>query len=265
MIEYALKDIDDNEFNLNDNVVFGTVALNSLTSDVDPFVWENKIVEKSSLPGSVKLGKSRLQSRTLTFHYTRAVGSDSDAFREDENTLLMWLDKAVYLLDKTNLLQIPISAETHDILYDLGGHKISGGGTFTVFLLDPFWEAVTAQTDVTVVPAAQTDIALDNDGFLKAPPVFTLVATAATNSVQLSVVETNEGLEILDSVFGTTGFTQMDIDCNAGTVLIGDLDRRNQITAGTGFFQFPVGSFTLRVTPAVQITVTTDWKERYYL
>jgi hypothetical protein len=266
MIQYALQDADGNELNLATSAEFSSIFKNSLTFDSEDFSWENKLAERSALPGAVKLGDTRLERRELVFNYTTAVGEDSDAYRQDENTLLLWLNKTEYLVDKSNSIQTRVVIVSHEPSYDSGGHKMSGEGQFVLLMLDPFWEDITATTDSESIAAAtETDIALSNDGFLDVPPIFTLIASSAVTSIEISVVETNQGIEILDDLFGNPGFTQMDIDMKAGTVTIGELDRRNKITAGTGFFQFPVGSFTLRVETSAAVDLDTDWNERYYL
>jgi hypothetical protein len=265
MIQYALKDADGNELNLATDAEFDAIAQNSLTSTSDDFSWENRIVEKSYLSGSIKLGVSRLATRDLTFEYSRAVGEDEDAYRNDENTLMLWLNKVVYLVDKSNSLQVRVAVSSHTPSYESGAHKISGDGEFTFILLDPFWENVTADTHAESLSSGTTNIALSNDGFLQVPAIFEMIATVAVTSIQLYVVETNEGIEILDDVFGNSGFTQMVLDCKEGTLTIEDLDRRNKITVGTGFFDFPVGSFTLRCVLSAALDISIDWNERTFI
>ena len=64
MIEYALKDIDDNEYVLNDAAIVKP-ARGSLSIDSDNFSFQNKIVESSALHGAVKLGKTRIDTIRL--------------------------------------------------------------------------------------------------------------------------------------------------------------------------------------------------------
>ncbi|GAG76915.1 unnamed protein product, partial [marine sediment metagenome] len=64
MIEYALKDKDDNLYELNDADIVQP-AKGSLSLGDDVFTFENKIVENSSLHGAVKLGKTRIASREM--------------------------------------------------------------------------------------------------------------------------------------------------------------------------------------------------------
>jgi hypothetical protein len=267
MIEYALADIDGNELELTEELTFDTISKKSLTSDMDSFSWENRIVERSSLPGAIKLGNSRLENRSVRFSYTRAVGEDEASLRADENLFLQWLNKVVYLLDNTNLLRIKVAPESHDSAYDPGAHKISTEGEFTLRMLDPFWETITASSDITAAPGSgTTNVVLNNTGSLVVPPIITFTATTPEPSIQAFMVATDEGVEIKDDVFGTPGFDTLILDCVEGTLLLGELDRRNKITPGTGFFNLPLGSNTLRFILSVGLDeIKVEWRRRYYI
>jgi len=57
----------------------------------------------------------------------------------------------------------------------------------------------------------------------------------------------------------------MILDCEKGTLKIGDLNRIASIAGGTGFFSFPVGVSTLKVTPSAACDVNIKWREREYV
>ena len=265
MIQYALKDADGNTFNMSTDTGFDVVARNSLTSSVDNFAWDVRVAERSALEGDVKLGESRIRSREITFDYTRAVGEDSAAYIEDENTLLLWLNKTELLVDVTNNREIKCTVLSFESAYDDGGHKISGSGSFSLLLLNPFWEDISPQNITQTILVIETDIPVTNNGFLDVPFIITITATSACPFFQLSCVETNEGIEVADDIFGTAAFEEMVINMEEGTIVINDLDRRNKITPGTGFFRFPVGSSTLRVDTVTQFDIDVNWYERSFI
>jgi hypothetical protein len=110
------------------------------------------------------------------------------------------------------------------------------------------------------------NIQILNSGFRKAPPVITLTASAAVTSLQVYVDEIKEGIQIDDSIFGTPGYTEMIIDCEQGTLKIGDLDRSSSILPGTGFFNIPVGLSTLKIiATGGTVIADIDMKTRRYI
>lgn len=265
MIEYALQDIDGNEYELNNDAGIDTVAKNSLTSLSDDFVWDQRIEQRSFLHGAVKLGKDRIAARSITFDYTRAVGEDSSAYRLAENTLMLWLNKTVYLIDKTNNLRVKIAVKNHTPQYDEGGHKISGTGSFNIILLDPFWEATVQDTYNDTLSSGENSFTLNNEGYLTSPPTITLTAGSAVTEIEIYVDETRDGIEISEDLLGTPGFEVAIIDCKEGTYFIEDIDRRNKLTEGTGFFELPVGLSNIFVTLDAGLDIQIDWRKRYFI
>lgn len=271
MIEYALRDEDGNELALNDTATISQPAAGSLTYGADLFTFENEIIANSALPGSVKLGKTRVESRQITLTFSRALGTDvlagenSDLFRAAENELLEFLFKAIELRDNTNNLKVPIAIIDYNITYDEGGHKVSADVSLTLELLEPFWSEITETNYNQSISIGTTRISLTNDGKLKVPPYITLVATDPVTEIQLYIEETKEGIQLDENVFGQAGFGTLIIDCINGLVSIGDLDRTISILPGTGFFTIPVGSSTLVIVTDEVFDFDMDFYERFYI
>ena len=267
MIEYALKDIDDNEYVLNDAAIVEP-ARGSLTIDSEGFAFENKVVESSSLHGAVKLGKTRIMSREIGLRFSRALGEAAvgvAAYRAAENALIAALYSAVYLVDKTHGMQTPIAISDYNLDYGPGAHKLSSDNEIAIQLLKPFWEETTASNEGVDLAIDLNEIAITNAGSVEVPPVLTFTTVVPVTQIQIYVDETKEGIQIEDDLFGEVGYFTMIADCKEGTLAIGTLDRVNSILAGTGFFRFPVGASTLIILPDGACHVEIDWHERYYL
>lgn len=264
-IEYALTDINNNILlNLNDDIIFQP-AKGSLTFEKEKFVFENKIVESSSLHGAVKLGKTRIGSREITLNFSQALGENVSNFRFAENSLLDALYKAIYLIDKINEMRIPIAILNYNLDYDKGAHKASSDNEISIRLLKPFWEKTTPINRTESLIIDINEIEINNLGSVEVPPIITFEAIVAVAQIQMYIDETKEGIQINDALFGTIEYQTLIIDCKNGTVKIGDLDRTNNILTGTGYFQFPIGVFTLKIIPTTACDITIEWNERYYL
>ena len=264
MIEYQLKDANDNTYSLNGTLVSGSLK-KSWTQESDVFDFDNKIVDRSFLPGASLIGEKRLMSREFSMTLTRAEATET-AYKAASNELLYWLGKTKYLVDVTNSLEIEITVNSMEIAYDKGALKYSSDDHFSFTALTPYWRELS-DTSVNDTAVADTikEQAVTNNGFLNAYPVITLVATIATDDVQIYMSGNNTGIQIQDSAFGTAGNLTMIIDCGQGTVTINDLDRNTNIVSGTGFFELPVGADTVNILSSETITYTIEWKERHFL
>ena len=264
MIEYALKDIDGNLFNLNDTAIIEpTKSGLSLSNDI--FTFENRIVENSSLHGAVKLGKTRIKSREITIKFSRALSEDYSIFKTAENALLTFLLKTVYLVDITNSLQVPVAITKYPIEYDKGSYQQSSDNEITLVLLKPFWENTTKDTESDTLSIDINTLVINNGGALAVPALITFTASVAVTQIQMYIDDTKEGLQINDPLFGTVGYQTLIIDCKEGTIKIGELDRTSVILVGTGYFQFPVGSSDFMIVLTAVCNITVDWYERFYL
>jgi len=264
MIEYALKDIDANEYVLNDAAIVEP-ARGSLSFENEKFTFENKIVESSALHGAVKLGKTRIESREISLRFSRASGEVVADYRTAENALLKAIFAAVYLVDKTHDMQVPIAISDYNLDYDRGGHKLSSDNELLIKLLKPFWEETAVSNESVSLIIDLNEIPISNTGAVEVPPILTFTTSDPITQLQIYIDETKEGIQIDDALFGELGYFTMIIDCRAGTVKIGTLDRVNSILAGTGFFRFPVGASTLMIIPTAACSVEIDWYERFYL
>jgi hypothetical protein len=264
MIEYALKDINEVLFPLNDSTIIQP-AKGSFSLSDDVFTFENRIVENSSLHGAVKLGKTRIASRELTIKFSRALGEVYSNFRTAENALLTFLLKAVYLVDVTNSLQVPIAITKYPIIYDPGAYQESSDNEIVLTLLKPFWESTTKDTESDTLSIDINTLIINNQGALAAPPIITFTAIVAVTQIQIYVDETKEGIQIDDSLFGLSGYRTLIIDCNAGTIKIGTLDRISSVLTGTGYFQLPVGYSDLIIIPTAVCHIEVDWYKRFYI
>jgi hypothetical protein len=263
VIEYAIRNTAGDLISLNGSSI-DRIARESFSLGNDGFSFENKIVEKSSLPGSVQLGERRLMARELVLFFNRTDTSDSD-FRTVENTLLQGLDNAVYLVDVTNNRQVPISVLSHNIEYDSGSYQLSSDNTITVQLLEPFWTSLTVTTLSQALIIDVNEIVMTELGFLPIPPVLTLTANIPVTSLQIYVADTNEGIQIEDTLFGTTNYGTLILDCKQGTLKLGTVNRVNSVVPGTGFFRLPIGQSTLNILPSAACSVKIDRYKREYI
>lgn len=265
-IEYRLRDADDNIFNLNTSAV--TVQLKETTTQLDDaFQFENSIVPKSYLPGSVLVGANRLMQRTFTLTMER-TNPVSATYRSELNSLLSFVEKTVYIEDITNNMRLKVVIDLATILYGQGGLKHMSMDTFNFVALNPYWEDLT-EDELTGTITADTieEIAVNNQGFLPTPPTIVLTTTAAVNSVQCFLLSNNYGLQVDDALFGTSGNLTMTIDCEAGTVIVGTTNDYNRnIIDGTSFFHLIVGTDTLNILCADEdVSYTITFRKRYYL
>lgn len=263
MTEYALRDIDGNELILNDAVVEQPTR-GSLDLGSDSISFDNRIVENSSLPGSVKLGKTRVQARELVINFSRANSVEAD-FKTEENTLIEFLSRTVLLVDKTNDLSTSVAVSKYDADYEVGSRPLSSENAIRLEMLDPFWRALTADNVASAIALGTTDVAITNSGFLPAPPIMTFTTTVVVTQLQIYVNENKEGIQIDDALFGTVGFLTLIIDCDNGTIDLVGLDRTISILPGTGYFDLLVGAQTLKVVSTATCNLSLDFFKRFYI
>jgi hypothetical protein len=264
MIEYQLKDIDGNTYSLNGDSVTRPFKL-TLTQGEDTFEYDNRIVERSFLPGSSLIGEKRLKQKSLSLTFLSA-NPDSTAYRAELNELLMWLNKTVWIVDVTNNMQIKATADTVTLGYNLGSLKQLSDNDINFTALTPYWEDLTSDSvSGTALSDTIEEIPVNNEGFLPAYPVITLVASVATDDVQIYINSDNTGIQIQDSSFGTSGNLIMVIDCATGLVSINDDDRNVSIVPGTGFFPIPIGDDTINILSNQDITYSIEWKRRVFI
>ena len=264
MRTYALTEEDGTILlNLNASGDDGP-AKGSFTLGSDLFTYENRIVENSGLPGAIKLGATRIESRDVSLKLVRAYPDDSD-FRDAENELIESLLKAFYLRDLTNSLQVPIAVIDHSIGYDTGGYQLSSEDEINLKLLDPFWESINVSNESESLSVDINDISLTNSGKLPVPPILTFTAAVAVTSLDIYMDSTKEGIQISDSLFGTSTYTTLIVNCKLGTINLTGFDRTLSIVAGSGYFEFPTGDQDLIILPSALCDVNIDWYERFHI
>ncbi len=264
MIEYKLKDKDGNTYSLNGSGV--TVSLKqTVTQESDSFTFDNKIVERSFLPGSQHIGHSRLQSREFKLTFER-VNDDLSSYRIESNQLISFIQKTAYIIDVTNNMELRVVVRSMDIDYLQGSLKKYSTDTFSFIALDPWWTDLTKDT-LTGSSISNTieEISLNNLGYLETPIVITLVATVATDDIQIYLTSNSYGISLSDSLFGTSGNLTMIINCETGNVTIGNVNRNASIDEGTGFFNIPIGTDKLNILANESLTYTIEYYKRYYL
>jgi len=264
MILYALEDADSNQFELSGSSI-GEPAKSGFAPGDDLFSYENKIVANSALDGSVKLGVTRINSREIVLSFNRALGETSPTYRVVENTLIEFLLRVEYLVDLTNSLKIKVALKNYNISYDSGSHKLSSSNNIVLELLEPFWSSTTATVDSDTLAIDLNNFNIVNNGYLKVYPVITFTTSVAVTLIKLFMESSNEGIIITDSIFGTSTYLTLIIDCLNGTIDMGGLDRSISIYPGTGYFSFPVGNSTLVILPSAVCDVSISYNKRYYI
>jgi hypothetical protein len=262
MIEYEFLDSDSNAYKPNGTGV-STIVKKSFTLGGEQFSFEQKIVEKSFLPGASKVGDARVASRSIMFELDFAFDNDSD-YNDFLNNLLFWLKKTVIIKDLTNEVQCRVAATEASAEFEDGSLKRSGTISMSFLMLDSFWFDLTATESVHELSSGTTNIAITNSGYLKTYPIFTIDVDTPCSQLDMFIVENKEGIQVIDSSLGTPALNEMIVNCVEGTLTIGDIDRTQSITDRTGYFPFPVGSSTLRVIAPVALDLTISYFRRYY-
>jgi hypothetical protein len=271
MIVYKLVLSDATEYALNGATVTYPLS-GSLSLGDSGSSFENTIIEKSSGPGSVKLGDARLVAQKLLIKLESAFQSDStyDAFA---NGLLTALSKAVYLVDVTNSKRTLVAIEECSESYEKGCYKRSIDFLISFAQLTPYWEALTdTVVAVTTTPNSPHIASLANPGSIPTQARISLTAAAACAEASFNLVNENRGMTIEDSLFGTTGFLSLVLDNELGTLKLGTLtagvlnadalDRRVSIVDGSGFFDVPVGASLLSILSTVALTISITYRRR---
>jgi hypothetical protein len=263
MIEYALRNSAGDLIKLNDATIDNPVK-GSTSLGPDNFTFENKIVEKSSLPGSVQLGQRRTMARPLNLFFNRANQTDS-TFRSRENSLIMNLEDTEYLADVTNNRQVPVSVLDYNLEYDKGAYHHSSDNLISFLLLEPFWTSLTVTTLSQSLIIDVNEITITELGYLPIPPILTFTANVPVTKLQIYIANTNQGIQIEDDLFGTTNYGTLVVNCVDGTVKLGSVDRINSVVPGTGFFRIPTGQNTLNVVPSAACSIKIDRYKREYI
>jgi len=262
-IDYSIEDINGNRLILNDSSITNPMK-GSTTLGSNNLKFENRIVENSALPGAVQLGKRRVESKEEVLNFQRASTSES-TYKADENELIKFLLDAKYLIDTTNNRRALISVIDYNADFDKGSYNHSSDNEISFRFLEPFWRNLDSETEEDTLSIDINTIAIVNNGFIKVPPVIIVTAASAVTQMQIYIDETKIGIEINDDLFGTTGYETLVIDCEQGTIQLGNLDRINSVLDGTGFFDLPIGASDLIIVPTEVCDILVSWYERFYV
>lgn len=220
-------------------------------------------IQRSFKPGSIVLGEKRIASNDLVLEFEINQNEDVD-FRPLLNNLLYWARKAIYLLDTDNEIRTKITLSAIEIPWDAGGRLRGTKGTVTFVQETPYWEDTTELEETgsgtTIVKA------INNTGYLPTPAVFTLTTTTTTGGFEIFITENSEGIDIQDLSFGTdTDLLVYIVNCSTGEALLGGVNRNDRIRGGSGFFDLPVGTFTLNIESDQSLTLSMKYRRRYWI
>lgn len=228
---------------------------------------EMDIVEKTALPGSSKIGESRLKSGMLTLSIQIIFETDN-AYRDAVNELYQNFDDIEYLIDTDNGLRtkVEFNGMTENVDNNVGSILRDSICEFKLLQLNPYWEDNTENSASD--SGTNFSISVQNDGAMPTRPIIDVTSTSANESFSIYVESNSEGIQINDLSFGNeTDLQDYEIDCINGTAKLGDneLDRNNRIKTNTGFFEIPKGSQTIKVISDSNAAVTVKWRNRYIL
>lgn len=225
------------------------------------------IIERSFTPGAVFNGERRFASNTLNISLTITKDTDA-AFRELVNDALYYASAAEYIEDTDNELRTRVEFINYKTNPSNTKGTVNRYETIDLSFkrLDSFWEDTVEQTQSS--SGSDFTMTINNSGYYDTPPVFEIATTSLCELIQIFITDPVRGIEIQDLVFGNN--TELDdyiINNVTGEALLGDdlLNRNDRIRGGSGFFDFPVGSFTLNLIFAVSVSVTVKWRRRFFI
>ena len=247
MITYKLIDTDGSEFVFSDN----TTVENSMSLSGESFSFENDIVENTYLPGSKKLGTTRVEERSLTISFTRTYSAN---YKTQINSLCQFLTKVKYIEDTTNSLRMEIAVVGYDVDYADGVYQKVSKEKITVTCLKPYWTStsITTYTLDDILNNTLTNLEIVNSGNAPAFPTITMtvdMTTAELEEVDIYISELNEGISKSTTVpiWGSSAsYYVLVINCLDGTVISDDVDLAMDINGGSGYFSIPTGTSNMK-------------------
>lgn len=267
MIEFSLEDDKGNIFSLNGVSVTNTIGKNSLGFQNESFNIDTNIIEKSSLPGSIRTNDPRIESRVLEF-VLNVSDPDYTAYQSFISGLLYNLNKVAYLRDETGSRRIEVTLNNFNISYDggVGSQWLSSNVSFSLTCLKPYWEDINfTETNYTVSASVTNEFTFTNNGYLEVQPVIEFVVAAPCSFFEIILVAENDSIRIEDPIFGTPGNGVITIDNEQGFVEIDNLDRTVYVIGGLGFISLPVGISDIQIISSVAATAKFYHRNRYYV
>ena len=255
MDRYTLVNSDGEELSISDKTL--RILSRSFSVQLD-------IIERSYKAGANLIGIPRQESAGLEFQYQQNSPQES-SFRDYMNNFLYWLNNTILLRDNILQIETEVIMESNEINYDNGGFNLGTTGNVITFRqLKPFWEDSAA----TVISESGTNLPyfyINNTGYIETPSIITVTALESITKFSFRVLESQHGILIEDTDFGTNGLNTYIIDNSDGVVELSGLNRNNKIRSGTGFFNFPVGKSTLEFISNGNAQVEISYKRRYYI
>ncbi len=261
-MKYKFIDSDGAEYEVN-GVLTPKIQAGSLSRSSESYSFEQKIIERSFLPGAAKVGEARLESRGFSFTLEFAAETDAlfDAYL---NELLLWVEKTVTIVETDNSKMTSVTVQNLNVTYDSGSIKRSGDMTIDFLMLDGFWTDTTPIESNHSLSIGVNNIPVTNSGFLPVYPLLTFDVPAAAPQLDIYIDETKEGLQLVDDTLGTLALNELIIDCVNGSLTIEEFDRSQSITNRTGYFPIPVGDYTLVIDTPVACDLALSFFRRYY-
>lgn len=225
------------------------------------------IIEKSFTPGALFSGDRRAESKNITFSLLIAKETEAE-YRQEYNDYVNYASRAEYIEDLDNDTRIRVEFVSHIDKPSSETGTILGAGRIELSfkILTPFWEDLTEITNN--VSGTEFTTAINNSGAADTPATFELSVSALCDFIQIFITDPVRGIEIQDLAFGTDAtLDEYIINNDTGEALLGDdqIDRNSRISNGSGFFDFPVGSFTLNFKFSVSVDVVIKYRRRYYI
>jgi len=251
-----------------DNTVFNfkartkSIQVIRETGDIDL-----DIIEKSFTPGALFSGDRRAQSKNIGFSFL--IGKKTEAeYRQEYNDYVNYASRAEYIEDMDHDIRIKVEFLSHiDRPTSETGTILGTGRVELSFkILTPFWEDLTEITNN--VSGTEFTTAINNSGAAETPAKFEIATTSLCDLIQIFITDPVRGIEIQDLAFGSDStLDDYIINNETGEALLGDdeIDRTSRISNGSGFFDFPIGNFTLNFKFSVSVNVAIKYRRRYYI
>lgn len=264
-VRYQFVDIDGLTFDIDSSAIENGLYENFYINN-DNFQSDIKIIEKTFRDGGVFSGNIRLKSKEIEFSCFLIANNDI-AYRLQINQLLLWARKTILLKDLVNNIETVVLFDSSDIKYEDASELRAGKMTLVFKRLDPFWQTTLNKTyNISGSSAGNAGtISITNSGSMETQSIITIDSHELTTKILFHIPSSNEGIYIKDLQFGMTGLTQYIINNIDGTIKISNSKRNNMIQQGTGFFNFPVGTFDFDYNLNGDCDISIIFKERYYI
>jgi hypothetical protein len=265
MTRYQFVDINGITFDIDSSAIDNGLE-NNFYHNNDAFQSDIKIIEKTFRDGGVFSGNIRLKSKEIEFSCFVISQTDPN-YRIQINRLLFWARKTILLKDLVNAIETTVLYDGSDIKYEDASELRAGKVTLTFKRLDPFWQTSANKTyNISGSTSSSSGtISITNNGYIDTQSIITIDAHELTTKILFHIPSTNEGIYIKDLQFGLTGLTQYIINNIDGTIKLMGNKRNNMIQQGSGWFNFPVGTFDLDYNLNGDCDISIIFKERSFI